>query len=369
MLSSNDVGGINNFKELLKKFKHDLQLDSSVHTLKIYCLNSELSKEEFSEFLKSAYPTSNFNDDFSHTKISSGPEMDEINFYCYKDPNSPILFVLSVFGKGKLDMVVDSLIRSLPKTYYFWLPVSIFDTVKEEIIDHFSDKEIIIDYFSAVRSSHFKGDCVFRPSTNRRIEYSGEDGLETLREMRTNYGVFPKKISFQIDKKLKFSMDQRNTFIINYGLPFLDSILDVIHISLSKFAEINRVLSEVRFDNLEGNGGMDFDINPLSLRFGYAKSFNDMENFLDNIEKNEEGKYCVLNPLLVSGSLFFSATILDVSKKAIFSISGNEEVINILPHMNCGKEVISRFYEEIDLNLDNSTLITPNQNVSRKIQF
>ena len=362
MLSSKDLEGIKSFKGLLKEVKHDLNLDSSIHTLKIYCLNSELSKEELSEILKRNYPSSNLIGDFTHIKISNHNVSDEINFYCYKDPDSPVIFILSIFGKGKLDVVVDSLIRSLPKTYYFWLPVSVFDEVKEEIIDHFNSQEILIDHFSSIRSSHFRNDCSFRPYINRRLEYVGEDGLDVLREMRTNYGVFPKKISFQIDKKLKFSMDHRSTFIINYGLPFLDYVLEVIQISLSRFAEIDKVLSDVRFDRVEEKEGINFNIKPLCLKFGHKKSIQDMEDFFSYIEKDEEGKYCVLNPLLVPGSLFFSATILDVTKKAVFSVSGNEEVINVLPQINCGKEVISRFYEEIDLNLDNYASINSNEN-------
>ena len=282
---------------------------------------------------------------------------EEINFYSYKDPTSPTIFVFSIFGKSDLDIVVDQLIRKLPKTYYFWLPVSTFDTVKEEIIDKFVDESVIIDSFTAIRAPHFDNGCDYRPNEHRKIEYSGNDGLEASREMRTLYGVLPKKISFQIGKKIKFSMDQRNTFIINYGLPYLDNIFEVIKISLTKFADIDNVLSNISFKKVIENGNVDFEINPFGISFGNKKTPIDIEEFFTLIEKDPEGRYCVLNPLIVDGSLFFSATVIDVTKKAIFSISGNETIMNILPQSNCGKEVVSRFYEEVDLNLDNHTQV------------
>ena len=158
--------------------------------------------------------------------------------------------------------------------------------------------------------------------------------------------------------KFSFSVDQRNTFIINFGLPYLDYILDVIKITLGRFAELGDVLSSIKFEKIEDNGKVDFEIVPLSIKFGNRKNVTDMEVFFEAIEKDDEGKYCILNPLLIEGSLFFSATLLDINKKAIFSICGNEEVMNILPQSNCGKEVISRFYEVVDLRLDNHTKIT-----------
>ena len=356
-MSKINLSDVRNFKEFLNKIKGNLNLDSSNHTLKIYCLNSELSKEEFEEEIISQYPNSKIIEDFISTNISELKNDDDINLYSYKDPSSPAIFVLSIFGKGKLDTVVDQLIKKLPKTYYFWLPVSIFDEVKEEIIDNFTEEGISIDYFTALRAPHFENNCDFRPNEKRRIEYSGRDGLEVMREMRQFYGVLPKKISFQVGKKIKFSMDQRNTFIINQGLPYLNQVLDVIQIGLSKFAKIEEILSEIRFEKVQYNGNVDFEITPLNIEFSNKKNVEDIEHFFNLIESNQEGRYSVINPLLIEGSLFFSATILDVNKKAMFSITGNEKNMNILPQIRCGKETISRFYEEVDLNLDNHTML------------
>lgn len=355
---------VKNFDDLLKNIEFNLKLDSSNHTLKIYCLNSELSKEEFFDILGQQYPESEFISDFSHTYIAGINEKEDVNFYCYKDPNSQAIFVLSIVGKGKIDVVVDGLIKKLPRTYYFWLPLSTFDQVKEEIVDHFNNEGIMLDSFTALRSSHFENNCSLRPNESRRIEYEGSDGLEVLRELRSIYGVLPKKIGFEIGKKFRFSMDQRNTFIINYGMPYLDRVLEVIRISLSRFNEIGKVLESIRFEEIKTNGNVDFDATPLIISFGNKKTVQDMERFLESIESNQEGRYCTLNPLLIEGSLFFSATLLDIDKKAIFSISGNEEVMNVLPQSNCGREVISRFYEEVDLSLDNHTKII-SENVQR----
>lgn len=352
-----NLSNVRNFEDFLKKIKLNLKLDSSNHTLKIYCLNSELSKREFFNILEEEYPETKFIEDLTHTFIDGQGQRDDVNFYCYKDPENPAIFVLSIVGKGKIDIVIDGLIKKLPKTYYFWLPLSVFNEVKEEVIDHFNNEGILIDSFTAIRSPHFENNCKLRPEESRRIEYEGKDGLEVLREMRSIYGVLPKKISFQIGSKFKFSVDQRNTFIINYGLPYIDNILEVIRITLSKFSEIEKVLSEIRFEEIKVNGNTDFEVLPLAISFSNKKNVMELEEFFEAIEKNQEGKYCVLNPLLLEGSLFFSATILDTNKKAIFSVSGNEGVMNVLPQANCGKEVISRFYEEVDQNLDNHTKI------------
>ena len=43
-----NLSNVKNFEEFLAKIKFDLNLESSNHTLKIYCLNSELSKNNAS---------------------------------------------------------------------------------------------------------------------------------------------------------------------------------------------------------------------------------------------------------------------------------------------------------------------------------
>lgn len=356
-----NLAHIKNFKELLGEIKGSHELDSSIHTLKIYCLNSELTKEELFYQIKILYGESTkFIDDFSVTKLTSKSPEDEITFYSYKDPKNPVIFILSITGKSKIDLAVDKLIKGLPKTYYLWMPLSIFDKLKEEIIDLYDKEEVRIDSFSGIRKKHYGLSCDLRPHIERKMLYEGPDGLEVLREVNKLYGVLPRKIGFIINSKIQFSVDHRNTFIIKKGFPYLGYILNIINLSLEKYSGIQKVLEEVRLEEIEKEGFIDFNVKPLKLSFSSEKTREDLITFFKLLEADEhgEGRYCILDPLIVEGSLYFSAMVLDSNKESLFSISGDKNEINILPYSNCGKDSLSRFYEQIDTNLDVNTSIS-----------
>ncbi|MDP3765658.1 MAG: hypothetical protein Q8R04_04030 [Nanoarchaeota archaeon] len=354
-----DINDIEDFKGLLGKIKNNHELDSSNHTLKIYCLNSELTRQELFSYLSRVHgKETQFINDFSMTHLN--PETpDEIIFYCYKDSQNNIVFIFSITGKSKIDMAIERLMRFLPKTYYFWIPLHLFEKLKEEIIDKYDKENVFINYFSSLRSDYHKIDCTFRPHISRKIIYEGDDGLEVLRELKTIYGILPRKIGFSIGTKLQFSIDHRNTFIIEYGFPYLNYIWEIIDLSLQKYAGVHDVLADVRFEKIKSDGIFDFNVHPLRIKFSQPKVYEDVTTFFELLENDElgEGRYCVLNPLIKEGSLFFSAMILDSNKNSILTVSGDENEMTVLPHSNCGKDVLSRFYEQIDLNFDTNTKV------------
>ena len=45
-----------------------------------------------------------------------------------------IIFIFSITGKSKIDVAIDKLIKYLPKTYYYWIPLFSFEKLKEEFI-------------------------------------------------------------------------------------------------------------------------------------------------------------------------------------------------------------------------------------------
>jgi len=357
-----DLSDVKDFKGLLSRIKGNHDLDSSLHTLKIYCLNSELSKKELFSSIQSVHgPHTKFINDFSVTHLY--PEsQDEVIFYCYKDPSNPVIFLFSITGKSRIDIAVDNLISRLPKTYYFWMPLFSFEKLKEEIIDMYHNENIYIDYFTGIRTNYYKVDCDFRPHISRKIAYEGNDGMEALRESRVMYGTLPKKIGFSIGSKIQFSINHRNIFIIKRGFPYLNHVWEIINLSLQKYAGVQEVLEKVRFEELKVNNVFDFDIEPLRIQFSRKKTVEDVTTFFELLEIDEhgEGRFCILNPLVMEGSLFFSAMILDANKDALFSISGDEDQMTVLPNTNCEKDTLSRFYEQIDLNFDTNTKLVDN---------
>lgn len=346
------------FKTLIDKIKQNKRLDSSIHTLKIYVLSTLLSRAELFSEIKNVYENTVQSNDLLITKaFHENGELKSV-FYSYKDEDKPLLFILSVTGKAIIDYTIETLIKNLPKTYYLWIPILDFDSLKENIIDIYKSTGISILSFTSIRSLYDKENCSIRPWNERRIEYSGKDATEVIREFRSIYGALPKKIEFLIPNKINFSIDNRNTFIVDEGFPFLDYVFDIIRFIIDKQAKITDALSSVMMKSI-ADKWIDFEIKPLTFLFKHEKTSDDINSFFELLESPDlkEGRYCVINPVVVSGSLFFSANLLDENKNSVLSIFGNEKSMSILPDKNCDYDTISRFSETINVNFDPNSFI------------
>lgn len=94
------------------------------------------------------------------------------------------------------------------------------------------------------------------------------------------------------------------------------------------------------------------DSVPVYIKLSNKKESRDIASFFDKIKTTEEN-YTLLSPLIRSGSLYFSGTILDGFKKGLFSFTGNEDLISLLPKGKlCSFDVLLRFYDFITDNLD-----------------
>jgi hypothetical protein len=355
---------ISNFKDFLVAIKNEtLEFTNSRNLLKIYCLYSNLEKEDIFEYVKGRYEDTEYcgkEKDFFRTDIYKNKKV-ETSFFVYKADETPLVLILSFTPKSKVDRILESIIKQIPDSYFLWINPTDFNNIKEKILDDYPDAKITS--FIGTREPHYRNICNLRPDFHRRIEYSGGDGIDTLREMKEEYGVLPKKIGFYVTNQIKFSMDYRNTFIIEKGYSYLDNILDIIKTSLELNTKINSVLEKVKVEEVVSEDrSKDLILEPLIIQFNAKKTYEDLELFFRSLENLTEDKYCLINSYVKQGSLFFSGTVLDESKDSLFSFSGNEEKMVVVPKKRCKFDSLSRFYEKVVLSLDLEAIPVGEQN-------
>jgi hypothetical protein len=118
------------------------------------------------------------------------------------------------------------------------------DEIRKGLVTDYDD--ILIPFFSAKRSPDSNINARRRPKTTRSLQYRADDGLETYREMRFNYGVLPRIMTFERPNHFKFRVKQEGIFIHQSG-----SIMELWN-SLQN--QINRAENIVEYSNTGGYG-------------------------------------------------------------------------------------------------------------------
>lgn len=179
-----------------------------------------------------------------HTKVDD----ENVFSYVYFDEHVPIFLTKA----NKTDQIPPTIWNFLQETQdigRLMLSKREIDETRKEIVSN--HENVMIPFFSARRTAESPIEARRRPKTERSIQYRGDDGLETYREMRYNYGVLPSIMTFELPNKFKFKIKNDGTFVhTNGGFKTLWKYLET---------EIDRVKEMMQYANTGAYGKADSD--------------------------------------------------------------------------------------------------------------
>lgn len=204
-------------------------------------------------------------------RIHDTYESDPVYSYVYFDENTPLFLT----NANLTDEIPDTITRFLKTNQgigRLMLSKREIDQNRQQLMKE--HENLMVPYFSATRSMDEPISAQQRPKTRRTIQYDGRDGLQTFREMRYNYGVLPRIMTFERPGKFKFKIKADGTFVhVDGGLETLwqclkreiDRIEDVVESANtgsygpaeSKFLEGDERFSVSKPWAVEVSGGID----------------------------------------------------------------------------------------------------------------
>lgn len=198
---------------------------------------------------------------------------DPVYSYVYLDDNTPIFFT-NANKTDEIPHTIWSFLKETQNVGRLMLSPRKVDEIREAIVSE--DERVMIPYFSARRSRDSPIDARRRGHTKRSIQYRAFDGLETYREMRYNYGILPRIMTFENPNRFKFKVKTDGTFV------HMSGGLSKLWTTLSR--EMERVENMKVYANTANYGKKD------NVFFGEEK-FNISEPWAIEVDGGFESKY------------------------------------------------------------------------------
>ncbi len=246
-------------------------------------------------------------------------------------------------------------VRKVKNIYYLWIPKKKI----EDLIEDFENEndKILVTEFHAERDRTDNIKAYFREKRDRKMIYTGLDGLQVIKELRYYYGVRPYLVDINIIDRCSFRINKDGFFSYDSGdLNFLLELIGKIQDKI-KYILQPTILSHYREDLIENIKIPTLNVQPIVVKFKNFKLDTDNIEILSDVLR--ASGFEIFNQTIIEGSIIFNCDIIDTKKQAIFNISSGGKEMIITPQYNTTFDTIYSFLEilseqidaEIDCNL------------------
>ncbi|AGB39350.1 hypothetical protein [Natronococcus occultus] len=177
-----------------------------------------------------------------HTTVDDEP----VYSYIYLDETAPIFLT----NANKTNQIPPTIIQFLQETQNvgrLMLSKREIDETRKKIVSKYEN--VMVPFFSARRSADEPITAKRRPNTKRSIQYRANDGLETYREMRYNYGVLPSIMTFECPNRFKFKIKNDGTFVHSGGS--LQMLWECLKDEIERIEEVVRYANTGSYEETE----------------------------------------------------------------------------------------------------------------------
>jgi hypothetical protein len=256
-----------------------------------------------------------------------------------------------------------------------WIKPDVFEKMKDFFVSKYS---AVIYHFISKRSRYSNAPVrVVRPEYNRRINYSGEDAEQVLKETQVLYGTLPTTIDFRIEED-KIQLNRNGLSVIrNINRKTTRMLLEVIERIIAEELTILQTSEKFRTTTTRIGIGDNqliiptlvagkitlpnskFDERKVKMLFGEQRN----EVALGKGEEEAEdldfsSSFSFIDTYVSADATSFSATVIDETKGSIFGMSGDYSEIVLVPKHRTTFESFVGFYEKIIENFDGTAYLT-----------
>lgn len=276
---------------------------------------------------------------------------EDIGIYCILEDQG-ILFMVT--NARKSDHIPDRILPVFDKendVYNLSInPSLMVDMIDDNIGDRKRGK---VTYFSGRYIPGTGNKSRIRPDIKRNVQYHGDDGYDTLKELANYYGIYPNIISIELFNQLHFRMDHRGIISINRGksayiMPFLRELKDNNLAILNRIRETSdyREIPLCNHDN-EIKVGVEY---PWSVHFDNRMTVSGYNSILGEVGSDWGISY--LPRIVNDDGDFLLANIIDEKKGIGAEIRLKKDNIMVYPVNRSDIGSNMRFYDLIINNLD-----------------
>jgi hypothetical protein len=281
----------------------------------------------------------------------------DIPYYVFLSDDFPIFFTT---GRKTRDLpeTIDTYLKSELNIGRLWISKHEMENLRQRVVNQHPN--VIIPYFTATRSRHSEVEAKRRPRYERTFQYYAKDGLDTLNELKYEYGVLPTNIKFQKANEFKFRVTTRGVFTINNG--GLGEVLTVIEDSIERLREVKNAINTSGFstqtNKFTQNEGMA-QSRPWAVQLSHELTDKDVQQFESKVLKEDwEFTLSELDVNTDVNSYHFKAELIDERTLGKSILRSNENSIRIYPREDTGIDQSIRIFEFINDQIDSKSFAT-----------
>ena len=217
-----------------------------------------------------------------------------------------------------------------------------------------------IENFIGRRNPNDRNECLHRPRFERRVNYTGLDGRDVLKELRHYYGVHPTKMNLNLAPTISLNLYEEGQFILRdiNGETFSE-VRHLMSLVRDDILSLYSTAKQLRFEARESEttlgtvntptihaGEVTFESGPITGPVA--------EDFLRG-----SSDFSFMDVILEEGSLSLSAIVIDEVRNAVFDVSGTERSLAIVPKSDTSFDSFIRFYRYVTETLDSKASFAP----------
>lgn len=239
-----------------------------------------------------------------------------------------------------------------------WMSPSIILKILDDLEERYPAMRI--ENFIARRNPNDRSECLHRPRFERRVNYTGLDGRDVLKELRHYYGIHPTKMNLNLAPTISLNLYEEGQFILRdiNGETFSE-VRHLMSLVRDDVLSLYSTAKQLRFEAMESEttlgtvqtpiihaGEVTFESGPITGPVA--------EDFVRG-----SSEFSFMDVILEEGSLNLSAIVIDEVRNAVFDVSGTERSLAIVPKSDTSFDSFIRFYRYVTETLDSKASFAP----------
>ncbi|QGA80885.1 hypothetical protein [Candidatus Nanohalobium constans] len=349
-VGSTDYDSLDTFSDYIRK---EIDLENISGNLNIIGTVSDFhSKQALINSLEKSFDILTDNGNIFLLETHQGQEP----YYMLYDKDFPVFFTTArkTEGPRSTGNITNTLFNHIKwekNLGRMWVSQAHMEDIRMDIVEQY--KNIMIPQFSAKRNKHVNIDAKRRPDYDRSIQYSADDGLETYKEMKRQYGVLPTMMKFQRPNQFKFKVSTDGVFTINKG--GLNESVRLIRETIDRLRDIKSAIDTSDYEVKNNKYSKDSSIpqsKPWAINLKTKLKHRDVNNFREAIQNEYWGFTVSKLDKKLGSKPHLSATLVDSSNYGRVAIKSKDNTLRIYPREDSGIDEALRIYEYVTDQID-----------------
>ncbi|PSQ14005.1 hypothetical protein BRD02_10750 [Halobacteriales archaeon QS_8_69_73] len=265
--------------------------------------------------------------------------------YLHFDEDQQLFFFYTDQRKTEeINDAIVPLLRTIKGVHYLYISPRILKEVTEQIAEQ--NESAKVTEFIAKRTEGTEIPAAERPDEERTINYYGDDGLRTLREVEDRYGVLPHILEINIPTELNFRVDKEGIFKLKSGS--LSLVFEYLDECINKCLDIKEAYDSTRVEDIEITEG-NVVSQSTPARIDLNLQYEDIDPLQTSLQDSD---YALIDTNTERGSVYFSSKIYDQENNLFFNVRANEEAIRVFPKDERDIGAFFRFFEIVQSTVD-----------------